>query len=198
MRWFWLILSLLACSHFGCAGSSSSGGAPAPAPDATGDESPDRNRYIAPLNLRMLEEADYPSQAGLGGLVQLHSGKTDPGGSGDTSKSWLMPNAAFGDLDGDGVKDAVAVLVTDTGSGGVFYELFAILNSDGSPVPLTGLVLGDRIRVNAVGILSDKIFVDLTRQAPTDPMNAPTLRAKESYQVKDGQLVRVSQAELTR
>jgi hypothetical protein len=187
--------SLVAALLAGCAGVSSTGNVPAT--DAAVGGAAERPSLVPPLNLRMLEEAAYPSQAGRGGLVQLHNGKTDPPGSGDELRSSLMPNAAFGDLDGDEVKDAAVILVTDTGTGNVYYELFSVLNQDGSPQPLMGVLLGDRIRVNALGILSGKIFVDVTRQAPADPMNAPTLRAKESYQLKGNELVRVTQAELT-
>ena len=40
---------------------------------------------------------------------------------------------AFGDLNGDGVEDAVVVLVTNPGGTGRFYDLAPVLNQNGTP-----------------------------------------------------------------
>jgi hypothetical protein len=85
-------------------------------------------------------------------------------------------HVAFGDLDGDGTKDAVVVLGASGGGSGKFYLLAAVLNRDGKAHASATKLLGDRIIVNNVSIGARLVSVDIVTQGPNDPLCCPTKR----------------------
>ncbi|HEX5416114.1 MAG TPA: hypothetical protein VFZ25_10640 [Chloroflexota bacterium] len=81
---------------------------------------------------------------------------------------------AYGDLNGDGVNDAAAILAVDLGGSGTFIWTVAMLDRDRVPVQSARFFLGDRVRVNSVTIINRKISVELLTHGPTDPRCCPT------------------------
>jgi len=109
-----------------------------------------------------------------------------------TLKIWLVPNmSVFGDLDGDGVADAVVILATHGGGTGVFMTLEAVINDSGVPKHVATADLGDRTRVRSVAIKSGEIAVDAVTHGPDDPMFRPTLQVTRKYRLKDSELVQI-------
>lgn len=197
MRWHWTIITVVALAAAGCAGNRPEPGTAGGGGTAGSDEEVVTGAYsVPPLNATMLRGASYPTSVGNGGFVQLFQGTARQSGAGGDNEISLLGDPAFGDLDGDGENDAAVILVTKTPIGNVYYELIAVLNQDGYPDAVAGMLLGDRIRINVVGVLAGKIYVTLVRHGPNDPLESPTLRAKESYQLQGRELVRVLQAGL--
>ncbi|WP_346294375.1 CHAT domain-containing tetratricopeptide repeat protein [Sphaerothrix gracilis] len=68
---------------------------------------------------------------------------------------------AFGDLDNDGDKDAVAILAYNTGGSGTYFRLAIILNEGGLPVHIYSDSIGDRTAISNISILPNS-KVELT------------------------------------
>ncbi|HUE85752.1 MAG TPA: hypothetical protein VMO26_06705 [Vicinamibacterales bacterium] len=146
----------------------------------------------APLTRAQIETFTYDfgdTSSVEGGKVPLAKGTwTDPVGG---STFTLHPTHAFGDLDGDGNADAVAMVVEASGGTGSFYYLFALMNRDGVPVQLGEPEwLGDRtvierLSIDRTGIVS----VRYVTHRDDDPACCPTLKIEDRYRVADGKLI---------
>ena len=102
---------------------------------------------------------------------------------------WSVPNMiSFGDLNGDGVSDAVVILATHGGGTGVFMTLEAVINDNGTPKHVATAGLGDRTRVRSVVIESGEITVGLVTHGPDDPMFRPTVEVTRRYRLRDTSL----------
>jgi heat shock protein HslJ len=99
---------------------------------------------------------------------------------------------AFGDLNGDGVDDAVAVLVENSGGTGSFRYLAAVLNQGGSPKNVATYFLGDRGQVQSVSIAEGEITVDVVAHGPDDPMCCPSQREVQVYALRGDELAQLS------
>jgi hypothetical protein len=88
---------------------------------------------------------------------------------------------AVADLNNDGAKDILAVLVSNTGGTGHFFQLLAYLNKKGEPEYAGLLSLGDRIDVNEISVNKGVITVDIITQGPDDGFCCPTLRQIKKY-----------------
>ena len=90
---------------------------------------------------------------------------------------WLDEgHVAFGDLDGDGVDDAIVVLVSSGGGTGIFYQLVAVTQRNGIVETPAVKSLGDRIMINQINITNRIVTVDMITQGPDDPLCCPTER----------------------
>ncbi len=99
----------------------------------------------------------------------------------------------FGDLNGDGSEDAVAVLAIDRGGSGTFYYLTPIFNVGGQPQPMPATLLGDRVQVKTVTIAAWEVVVDMVEAGPDDPMCCPMQETTTHYTFQDdGALVEVA------
>ncbi|WP_143713883.1 hypothetical protein [Candidatus Chrysopegis kryptomonas] len=127
--------------------------------------------------------------------IKLKNGKflldetTEEGFRNYLEVSLVEDKIAFGDVDGDGDEDAVIILASTGGGSGYFYEVGVILNQNGKPEYLTGEVLGDRVKVNFVKILSDRsILIDMVVHGEDDPMCCPSTPKIIRYKVARGKL----------
>ena len=74
------------------------------------------------------------------------------GGASRPTVTFIEPNAgpmAWGDLNGDGVDDAVVLLVENSGGSGSFVYMAAVLNQGGKPENVDTVLLGDRAQVQS-------------------------------------------------
>ena len=94
-----------------------------------------------------------------------------------------------GDLNNDGVEDAVVLLVAEFGGSGSFVYLAAMINQGGNYENAATVLLGDRAVVNKLGIADGKISVEMLTQGPQDPMCCPSQKVNPVYRLTDGQLI---------
>jgi hypothetical protein len=147
----------------------------------------------AALTLEQLRNAEYASQWPASGLAQLKNGVYhEPAAPGSVTEIEVRATDfhAFGDLDGDGAIDGVIVLESDPGGSGVFFDLFAVLNRSGQPLPLAPVSLGDRVQLHAVSIGEDgSVNVQVLKHGPNDPLCCPTLDVVMRYRLEGDRLV---------
>ena len=102
--------------------------------------------------------------------------------------------AAAGDL--NGVPSVATILVSNGGGSGVFYDLAVVQDQDGVPVNVATTLLGDRISVNSLEIMENKIVVNMITQGPDEPMCCGTLNVLNVFELQDNELVLASSVEL--
>jgi heat shock protein HslJ len=105
---------------------------------------------------------------------------------------------ATGDLDGDGVEDAVALLEDDSTGSGDFVYLAAVLNVWAEPTPLKAIMLGDRSPVKSLTIAGTQVIAELIAQGPGDPACCSTWNVRKNFNIEGGQLVEGSSVELNK
>jgi hypothetical protein len=86
-----------------------------------------------------------------------------------------LTDHAFGDLDGDGSIDAIAVLQKSDGGSGIYYYLAPVFNDKGTGKQYGKVyVLGDRLQFRSVSIHDGKVTVELMMHGPNDGLCCPT------------------------
>ncbi len=133
-----------------------------------------------PLTLEMLKNAEYQGQNGMT-LVNLVNGIYETGSGTDYLFVSILDQAAFGDLNSDGSLDAAIILAENYGGTGQFEYLVPVFNNDGSPSPSSGYFLGDRVVVNSIGIVNDRITLEMLVHAPNDALCCPSQIMTQSY-----------------
>jgi hypothetical protein len=97
----------------------------------------------------------------------------------------LIEPPAFGDLNGDGLTDAVLIIAANTGGSGTFHELIVVLAQKGQAADL---LVGDRIQEKQLTIQDGKIILEYLRAGKNDPLCCPSEHAKTTYQFQNGKL----------
>lgn len=90
----------------------------------------------------------------------------------------------FDDLDGDGRDDAVVLLGVNSGGSGQFTYLTPVLNVAESPEPLAPVFLGDRVQIQDIAIVNQKVIVNLITHDDDDPLCCPTLETTWRYSLQ--------------
>ena len=165
---------------------------PADRPEAS--EAP---RPIEPVTRRDLEGLTYRSEfAGPGNITLTDGVYQEPAlpGTATVTLVLLTESVKFGDLNGDGVDDAVAVIETDPGGSGVFFELVAVVATDEGPQQVASVSLGDRTEIRSLEVEDGIVSLDLITHGPEDPMCCPTQREQRRYRLVGGSLRTVTEA----
>lgn len=92
----------------------------------------------------------------------------------------------YGELDNGSA--AAAILVSQTGGSGVFYDLAVVSFGQGKPVDVATTFIGDRVQVNALTIEEGDIILDMVVAGPDDPMCCPTQHVRQTYGLEGGEL----------
>ena len=107
---------------------------------------------------------------------------------GDHLKLDLLKSAE-GDLNADGRKDGVAVLLQDSGGSGNFRQLCLLMRQVEKLKHLDTQFIGDRIRVNGLKIDEGIITVDFLDRAEDEGFAIPpTIQQRKRFRVQDGRL----------
>lgn len=150
---------------------------------------------LAAISLKDLQNFTYElgeNSSVDGGRAPLINGKWSDADSGSTFT--LHPTRAFGDLDGDGNGDAVAILVESSGGTGSFYYLFAIASRDGKPVQLGEPEwLGDRTVIERLSIDRKGIItIRYVTHGDGDAACCPTMKIEDRFRIENGKLVGIT------
>lgn len=95
---------------------------------------------------------------------------------------------ALGDINGDGVNEAAALISENYGGTGVFVFLALYVEQNGQPVFLTSVFIDDRPAVDGVRFENGEIFLHVTTHGAEDPFCCPTLRNERHYRLINNQL----------
>lgn len=106
----------------------------------------------------------------------------------------LLENVLYGDLNLDGLEDAVVFIYTQNGGTGRFVEMAAVLNLNGSARNISTLYLGDRVIVESGAVQDGLITLNLRVQGPNDGLCCPSQIVTWNFHLDNGQLVQISSA----
>jgi heat shock protein HslJ len=160
----------------------------------TADALEEQSNDAMPLTEEALKNAEYRSEWTEDGAAQLVNGEyRKPIMEGSATEIVIrLVGVAFGDLNGDGAKDAAVILVTDPGGSGTFYDLVAVLNRDGEPEHVATVSLGDRAEIQTLSVESGQIIVRMITHGPNDPMCCPTQEVEQTYALQGSKLVDIA------
>lgn len=137
---------------------------------------------------KLLSNGEYTIENGE--TVKLANGKFEKGRSVVELKEFSL-----GDIDNNGVEDAVVILSESSEGSGCFYRLIALINREGNFQQKGALLqLGDRIIVNSVIINNGIITVDMVTHGPEDASCCPTIRELAQYRLIENNLIRLKEA----
>lgn len=145
-----------------------------------------------PITLDVLNNLTYQID---GEYITLQNGKREfnPGsdrGIHDKAIFVHFVDHAFGDIDGDGSSDAIAVLQVSDGGSGIYYYLSTVYNDHGSPKVIgPAFVLGDRLEFRSVSIRDGKVAAQLMMHKPEDTLCCPSLFRTLEFVIKDKALL---------
>ncbi|MFC1717277.1 hypothetical protein ACFL6S_26690 [Candidatus Poribacteria bacterium] len=147
------------------------------------------------LTIEALKNGQYRVE-NFEGIIQLRDGRYEgePYVEGAASRPVFILSdlSALGDLNGDGVEDAAAILVGNFGGSGTFYYLRAVINQMGKPMDVAGALLGDRIRLESIRISEGMITIGMVEHGQGDPMTSPSAAAVVVYRLQGKQLIQES------
>ena len=103
-----------------------------------------------------------------------------------------------GDLDGDGVDDAAAILSASTGGSGSFVYLAAASGATGQPLNVGTVLLGDRVDVRTFEIDAGNIRLGIIEAGPGDAACCPMQQVTRVFGVGDGALLPLARIETGR
>lgn len=151
------------------------------------------------LSMSSIENAQYYSP--LWGSFALTGGvyyrtPTEPNASPENFSTRLFGSVAYGDLNADGMEDAAVILQTHNGGNGDTKELAVLLNQSGQPYNVSTVEVGSMAAVESLQIQSGEIIVSGRSLGPNDPLCCPSQLTIWHFQLKNGQLVGSSSAEL--
>jgi hypothetical protein len=147
-----------------------------------------------PLTLWTLQNAQYHSPDW--GDYRLTNGvyyrpPLAPGESAQIYLTQLDERISYGDLNADGIEDAVVFLRTQNGGTGHFVEMAAVLNQSGDAYDIATVYLGDRVGVQSARIQEGVISMDLVVQGPNDPLCCPSQLEHWRFHLEDARLIRM-------
>ena len=122
--------------------------------------------------------------------VQLANGEFQEGLTGSTDMMEIRVTAfiALGDINGDGVNEAAAIVSENYGGSGVFVFLALYIEQAGQPVFLTSVFIDDRPAISELRFEAGEIFLSSTTHGAEDPFCCPTLRNERHYRLINNQL----------
>jgi heat shock protein HslJ len=143
--------------------------------------------------------ATYTNEWPQEGVAPLVDGAYEeeimPGSASKITVMVVPEQYAFGDLNGDGADDAVAILASSGGGSGTFISLEALLNEGGVAQHVATAQLGDRAQVQSVDIVDATVVVAMVTHGPNDPMCCPSLSVVDTYELQGDSLGQVSRVE---
>lgn len=96
---------------------------------------------------------------------------------------------SYGDINGDGKNDTVAILTQTGGGSGYFFYLVAYVSGNVQYKGTQGVFIGDRVSPKSISIDNGIIKVTYLDRKPSEPYAAdPTILTEKLYTYKNGGL----------
>ncbi len=152
---------------------------------------------VDPLAPEVLKNSLYeiPNQ----GAIALSNG-TYQSQSGNSLSVTMADHVAYGDLKGDGSKEAAVLLAVNTGESSVLKYLAIMVLENGKPMNTDTILLGDRVSIKSLSINNGKIRLKMLTHSPTDPLDNPSQEMIQVYalnpQTEELTPISLSEAEL--
>ena len=105
---------------------------------------------------------------------------------------------ALGNLNGDGVEDAVALLELNTSGSGRFTYLAPVLDVLAKPAVAPAVMVEDRIQPKTLTIIDSQVVMEYIGHGKGDGECCPTWNIRSIYAWQDGALVEVSREEVSK
>lgn len=139
------------------------------------------------LSLSSVKNASFTCE-GHDGVIKLKNGKAEGKFPGSSTFGWMcvVERIALGDLNGDGIGDAAAVIGYNGGGSGYFEYLVAIVNKNGKPVQASNYELGDRVVIKDLRFDKDKVSLVLMDHGPSDSLADTSIKKNLSFRFKRG------------
>ena len=121
--------------------------------------------------------------------VVLHNGvsRVTIPGSAAVILTQVIHKPVYVDLDGDNIKEAVSILMQQTGGTGTFYYL--VVADDGDKI-IESYFLGDRIKIVSVKVVNNIINVEYFEREMGQPMaSKPTVQASKKFTLDEQKIV---------
>ena len=115
--------------------------------------------------------------------ITLKDGKYENGSGADYVSATMLPQFAFGDLNGDGIEDAAVLIGENDGGSGTFVCVYAIINQSRQPVQSGAALIDDRPNIKSLSIKDGRISVGALIHGFNDVMTNPTFAVTETYQL---------------
>jgi hypothetical protein len=116
-----------------------------------------------------------------GSPVRLYDGRAVTAaapGSATKIRTNVSGQLVYGDINGDGEKDAALILVHDPGGSGTFYYAAAAINFQNRYQGTNAVLLGDRIIPENIRIHNGVIVIYYADRRPGEPMSAEAAAVK--------------------
>jgi hypothetical protein len=97
----------------------------------------------------------------------------------------------YGDINTDGLEDALVVLNTQNGGSGHFIELAVVLDQNGSPYNIATIYLGDRVVVESGKVENGTIVLNMRVQGPNDGLCCPSQFVTWNFVLTGDQLIKL-------
>jgi uncharacterized membrane protein len=146
---------------------------------------------VAPT-LEQLRNANYENI--LAEQVTLYDGRYEgepfmPGAASRDTITLLPETYTTGDLTGDDIDDAVVAIAWNAGGSGTYISLAVFGNQSGSPQNIAAIGLGDRVRIDSLGIENRTLVAYFLEHGSEDPMCCPTTIVQREWRLDDGDIV---------
>jgi hypothetical protein len=155
---------------------------------------PARGSESTTLSQAMLSNSTYRSPDW--GEFQLTDGiyyRTPPTSqeSPESYTTRIQAPVFYGDINTDGLEDAMVVLNTQNGGSGHFIELAVVLDQNGSPYNIATIYLGDRVAVESGKVENRTIVLNMRVQGPNDGLCCPSQFVTWNFVLTGDQLIKL-------
>lgn len=186
------LLLIFALAMLSCGLLTPASDAPVPAPAIDTLTAPTEIPPPAALTVDMIRNAQYqPGASDNHTVVQLVDGQfvrgADPAAV-DYVSVYVSDIIALGDIDGDEVDEAAAVVFENFGGTGNFAMLTLYKNDKGLPLFVTSTMIDDRPIINELAFQDNEIFLDATVHGIQDPACCAALPSTRRFALVNNRL----------
>jgi hypothetical protein len=109
----------------------------------------------------------------------------------ETYTSRIQDPIFYGDINANGVEDALVILNTQNGGSGHFIELAAVLNQNGSAYNVSTIYLRDRVIIESARVENGTIILNMRVQGPNDGLCCPSQSVTWNFVLNGNQLIKL-------